>query len=448
MDFKNRPYKDVPFLVLWICALIIWVILLIVFASADSQKTYSNRRLAESAGDIVGKIIGILIILMVLGIMSGYLWLNLMFRYAKNILKFLIGLKLTVWLLLAIICFIASAVIKAFIGFAIFFLLVFLVWALYYWCVWRRLKLAAAMIRLGTKVVQINQATILLQFLTSIAIFFWWLLWIVVVSLYFAKYNVDNFAVFLMILMWYWTLDVLANIAHVTTCGVTAVWWFNKDRMANPTWNSYRYATTRGLGSICCGSLLVAIIQTLRAIAKSGARRGGLAACICYILLSILTWLAQYFNMYAFVQVAVYGVSYLQAAKNTFQLLSSRGFDAIINDDLSNMVLAAGAFVGACITFILGGFVSYAMFANYGDSVAIFVAVVMGIIGFYVGYYFTLHFMFAVHSAIKAIFVMWAEDPQALQQTHPICYNLMATAWAKVYGGGVYDTIPIDQELD
>jgi len=131
---------------------------------------------------------------------------------------------------------------------------------------------------LGTKVVQMNKATITLQFLTSIALFVWWLLWISVYILYLVKYEYQGFVGFLMVLMGYWTLDVLANIAHVTTCGVTAVWWFNKDRMSNPTWQSYRYATTKGLGSICCGSLLVAIIQTLRSMAKEGARRGGIAA--------------------------------------------------------------------------------------------------------------------------------------------------------------------------
>jgi hypothetical protein len=227
---------------------------------------------------------------------------------------------------------------------------------------------------------------------------------------------------------------------------VAAVWWFNKEQMANPTWNSYRYATSRGLGSICCGSLLVAIIKTLRAMAKSGAQRGGIAACICYIFLSFLTWLAQYFNTYAFVQVAVYGVSFWQAAKNTWQLLSSRGFDALINDDLSNMVLAAGAFVGGCITFLLGGFIAFAMFSNYNGQIGL--AIVCAIFGFYIGFYFTLHFMYAVYSAIKAIFVMWAEDPAALKATHPRCYELLADAWSKVYGQVAYNTLDTSIDLD
>jgi len=125
---------------------------------------------------------------------------------------------------------------------AICYLILLAVMCLYYWCIRRRLKLAAAMIRLGSKVVQMNQGTILLQFLTSIGLFVWWTLWVSVLILYVFAYanSLTGFVIFLMILMNYWPGDVLANIAHVTTCAVAAVWWFNKDRMVNPTWNSYR----------------------------------------------------------------------------------------------------------------------------------------------------------------------------------------------------------------
>jgi len=303
------------------------------------------------------------------------------------------------------------------------------------------------MIRLGTKVVQMHKATIALQFVTCLAMFTWWILWVAVWALYVIKYQYNGFVGFMMTIMGYWTLNVFANIAHVTTCGVTAVWWFNKEKMVDPTWQSFRYATTRGLGSICCGALLVAIIQTLRSMARQGARRGGMAACLCYILLTCLEWLVRYFSVYAFVQVAIYGVSFLQAAKNTWQLLSSRGLDAIINDDLSNMVLSAGAFVGGILTFLISALVTYLLFDNYENSLRITIAILMAIVGFYIGYFFTLEFMFAVYSAIKAIFVCWAEDPAALKQTHPLCYDLMATAWAKVQGHN-YDTLKTDQDLD
>ncbi|ETO22525.1 hypothetical protein RFI_14675 [Reticulomyxa filosa] len=218
--------------------------------------------------------------------------------------------------------------------------------------------------------------------------------------------------------------------------------------MKNPTWNSHRYATTKGLGSICYGSFLVALIRTLKAFAKSAAQRGNALGCICYICLAYLEWLARYFSVYAFVQVAIYGVSFWQAAKNTWQLLTTKGFDAIINDDLSNLVLAAGAIAGGVITSLIGGLLGYLFFVNYGHFVGIVFGVLLAIVGLYIGYFFTLEFMFAIASAIKAIFVCWAEDPAALKETHPLCYELMAQAWRKVYNIGGVNEINTLRDLD
>ena len=38
--------------------------------------------------------------------------------------------------------------------------------------------------------------------------------------------------------------------------------------------------------------------------------------------------------MYAFVHVAIYGTSYIHSAKNSWNLLKTKGFEALINDDL------------------------------------------------------------------------------------------------------------------
>jgi hypothetical protein len=52
--------------------------------------------------------------------------------------------------------------------------------------------------------------------------------------------------------------------------------------------------------------------------------------------------------------VAVYGQSYCDAGSSVWQLLCSKGFDAIINEDLTSSVLALGSFIGACVTGAFG----------------------------------------------------------------------------------------------
>lgn len=450
MDFKTRPYRDLPFLLAWIAALIVWVIMLIAFSAKAAQvsssnassnnSTYSysstNDVTSQSLNTLLGKIVAVFMTITALGILFGYAWLALMFRFAKQILKFVIGLKLLILATMTVVFFIWSMVDSTVLGAAVSWLIVFCIVALYYWCVRNRLKLAAAMLRLGSKIVQMNQATILLQFLTSIALFVWWLLWVTVFCLYYYAYasTIQGGVVLLMILMNYWTIDVLANIAHVTTCGVAAVWWFNKDRMVNPTWNSYRYATTKGLGSICFGSLLVSIVQLIRAMVKANASRTSVCGCICLLIARFLEWLIRYFTAYTFVQVAIYGTGFWDSAKNTYQLFSTKGIDAIINDNLSRLVLVTGALVGGIICGLVGGLMAYALFLSYSYDTAVAVAIIFAFIGLFIGYFFTLEFMYAVDSAIKAIFVCWAEDPEALKRNHPVCFQLMSKAWAKVQG--------------
>lgn len=62
-------------------------------------------------------------------------------------------------------------------------------------------------------------------------------------------------------------------------------------------------ALTTSFGSICFGSLLVAIIQALQALANAARNEGdaGILACIAECILSCLASLVEYFNKWAFV---------------------------------------------------------------------------------------------------------------------------------------------------
>lgn len=57
-------------------------------------------------------------------------------------------------------------------------------------------------------------------------------------------------------------------------------------------------ALTTSFGSICLGSLLVAIIQALQALANTARQEGdaGILACIAECILSCLASIVEYFN--------------------------------------------------------------------------------------------------------------------------------------------------------
>lgn len=70
---------------------------------------------------------------------------------------------------------------------------------------------------------------------------------------------------FFMSLSFYWGMGVINNIVHATIAGTVGSWWFNAESKG-ATGRALKRSCTTSLGSICFGSLLVAILETLQAV--------------------------------------------------------------------------------------------------------------------------------------------------------------------------------------
>lgn len=93
------------------------------------------------------------------------------------------------------------------------------------------------------------------------------------------------------------------------------------------TRGAFKRAMTYSFGSISLGSLLVAIIQFMRQICSAAQRGaanegnlvGSILFCILGCLIGILEWAVEFLNRYAFSYIALYGKSYIAAAKDTWK---------------------------------------------------------------------------------------------------------------------------------
>ena len=231
----------------------------------------------------------------------------------------------------------------------------------------------------------------------------------------------------LMILLLFWAMEVFRNIVHVTTSGTVGAFYFHgaggeKNAAGKSLWR----ALTTSFGSICFGSLLVAIIQTLRSMASSMRRRkNNILACLCECIFQCLERIIRYFNAYAYVQVAIYGVSYLKAAKNTFKLISRRGLEGLINDNLVGPVLFLSSLFGAGLTFLI----AYLWAGSYG-SFNSDERVVVSVFALLIGFVIVLIVMSLIASAVMAIFVCWAEQPDCMERNDPVTHEHFKTAQA------------------
>jgi len=184
---------------------------------------------------------------------------------------------------------------------------------------------------------------------------------------------------------------------------------------------------TTSLGSIAFGSLIVAIIKTLRTILRAAMNRGSrnwivlILSWIALCFLGCLDRLAEYFNHYAFCQVAIYGKTYIQAAKATWDLMKHAGLQAIVNDNLIDGVLWMGVLFGAIGTGFSGYVLSIFVFHLVNPWISF-------TIGFTIGFILLILAMQCLDSAVATIFVCFAEDKDTLRATQPVLYqHLMET---------------------
>ena len=195
---------------------------------------------------------------------------------------------------------------------------------------------------------------------------------------------------------------------------------------------------TTSFGSICFGSLLVAILQALKAVASMARSEegGSFLLCLAECIIQCLANIMEYFNKWAFVYVGLYGYSYIEAGKNVITLFKNRGWEAIIADDLiSNVFFFLSLSVGGVCAGIgyainenaFGGLFEGA--PNTGASVQ----TTNAILGFIIGLVLSSILLSTIGSAVNAVIVCFAEGPAEFEANHPELSRKMRETWLQFY---------------
>lgn len=233
------------------------------------------------------------------------------------------------------------------------------------------------------------------------------------------------------------TAQVIMNVVHVTVSGTMAAWYFTtqSNMPSSPTMLSFKRAITTSFGSICLGSLLVALVQMIRDAVEDARRRqeGCVAMVIMCCLSCIVAWieaLIQLFNHFAFVQVAIYGKDFRTAAKDTWQLVQTKGITGLVNMNLTSQACGLGAIVGAALAAGTIALVAYfplvAGHSDESDDVkGVFVGAYAIVIActLLVSLIFTSMVNGSITSGVTTLFVCWAEDPVALRDTNAALHS-------------------------
>ncbi|CAB9525936.1 Protein PNS1 [Seminavis robusta] len=248
--------------------------------------------------------------------------------------------------------------------------------------------------------------------------------------------------ILLLLVSFYFTQHVIINVFHTTTAGTVGAWWFTP--LADPslcnsaTTDSLYRSLTYSFGSICFGSLIVAIVQTLEHMARSARRnrRGALLACLLECILHCLRRWIEYFNSWAFVYVGLYGYDFLTAGRNVISLFQNRGWSSFVADrlvfrvlSLANLAVAIVSGASACLTDVMAGPVMPP--DDSGDLTPS--RLVAFFSGFIIGILVSNTALFVMESAVRTVIVCFAESPTEFYECHPDLCELMRSGWAAAY---------------
>ncbi|KAH8083752.1 DUF580-domain-containing protein [Cristinia sonorae] len=244
-----------------------------------------------------------------------------------------------------------------------------------------------------------------------------------------------------------WTSQVIGNVALATMAGGPfGSWYYFGPREQglmpkHPTLSAFVRASTLSLGSIAFGSLIVTLLELIRLIldiARNTADADGhpvqacLALCAqCFI--GCIEGLIQYFNRYAYIEIALYGKPYISAAKDTWGLLVDRGIDAIVNGSLVNMTLTWGAYSVGMLCSLFAYVYLRVTHPSYNDDGQYTAPVIL--FAFLIGLQFSLTLSSAVEAGVSTIFVGLGEDPQVLAIRAPELFGLIASTYPDVVQG-------------
>jgi len=266
--------------------------------------------------------------------------------------------------------------------------------------------------------------------------------------------SVNGVTAFLFFVSLFWGVQLISAVVKTTVSGTVACWWFTPQR-ESPVRGSLFRALTTSFGSLCMGSLLVAVVQALRQLIlmlKNQAMRGrdrsrnnaGAFVFTCCLglfdcLLRLLERAIQYFNTYAYCYVAAYGMGFLEAGHAVMDLFTKRGWTAIVNDDLVSNALAFGVFGLMLVNMLCGIMVSFLLDLFLAQSISDVggFALMGAVIGLVTGLLVALILTTTLHSAVAMVFVCFAEDPAALQTNHPETYALLSDKWNAMHPGSL-----------
>lgn len=261
-------------------------------------------------------VILVLLVLLVGGVW-GRIWMWMLFSYPDRVVHWTLGSAITIQLSLATALLAGGngfgllVILSA--GFSFLFIVFIRAW----------IPFATVMIRTATEITREHPAMLRVSMGAALLQLIWVVIWATATAG--AAVAGDTLSIILLFTNLFWSIQVIKNVVHVSCAGVAASWYF-KTEDDRPTLSSLKRACTTSFGSICLGSLLVAVLRALwMVVPRRRTGQSGLVAVACggalSCVLAVLSRLVEVYNHFAFTFMAIYGHKFSDAGKATWYLI-------------------------------------------------------------------------------------------------------------------------------
>ncbi|KAI8824963.1 plasma-membrane choline transporter-domain-containing protein [Fimicolochytrium jonesii] len=249
----------------------------------------------------------------------------------------------------------------------------------------------------------------------------------------------------------YWTLQFIPMALQTVLAGAFASHYFSGKTAVSPLKASFVRTFTTSFGSVAFGSFVVLIAQFISSI-FANVGHGSLVGACCQCGLGMFLSLLKCFNKYAFARVAIYGQSYVDAARDTWELFKSSGINIVINDSLISWTMGCLA-VGVALASAMGAYgVSMAALPSYrsypscddfpeqdyesqplcGSNPIMAEAVAIAYCAFIAGVVVMQVVYRVVDAGVSATFVAIAEDSKIMKTSYPKLYETFEAIYPTV----------------
>merc|ERR1712187_543743 len=103
--------------------------------------------------------------------------------------------------------------------------------------------------------------------------------------------------------------------------------------------------------------------QMARQVRRDAQADGNIVACIVALIItciiSCIGDILEYFNDWAYVQCAIRGVSFMDAASITYSMMTCANMKYVLSDLLLNSVVSMGSFIVAAVSAGSAALVGY-----------------------------------------------------------------------------------------